>query len=229
MVKHFVRVSRNSSVPIWRCHCSTLPMSVSSLAAWMGWARWQKTTHPWPGTLRRLEQPLTSHKSRNSSYENPRFEGFSPNRSVKSLSEPRVLIVSAVLKSLQDFLLGPAPVLVKLCDPDKRPPATIVMTLSTDGSSDPPLAVDMVTGLEGKLSANEAVRKAALKSVCRLVAWLQLFTLGLLSGYPRATLGSPSATLGSLSGSPSDAFSPPTSVGFRPPRSGHPRPPSGYP
>lgn len=75
---------------------------------------------------------------------------------------------SLVLNSMKDFLLGPAPLLVKLSASAKKPVASIVMKVSSD-SSDGGVTVGHSSGVKQDLEDNtyQNVRKVALDSICR--------------------------------------------------------------
>lgn len=77
---------------------------------------------------------------------------------------------SPVLNSLKDFLLRPAPLLVKLSETAKKPTASIVMTVSSD-ANDNGVTVGHTTGVkkDSQDTAYQKVRKVALDSICRWV------------------------------------------------------------
>ena len=75
-----------------------------------------------------------------------------------------------MLHSLKDFLLLPAPLLVKLSESAKKPTRNIVMTVSSD-TNDRGVTVGHTSGSkkDSKDSAYQKVRKLALDVICRLV------------------------------------------------------------
>ena len=72
-----------------------------------------------------------------------------------------------MLNSLKDFLLRPAPLLVKLSETAKKPAANIVMTVSSD-ANDGGVTVGHTTGVkkDSQDTAYQKVRKVALDSIC---------------------------------------------------------------
>ena len=76
-----------------------------------------------------------------------------------------------VLNSLKDFLLQPAPLLVKLSETAKKPTAAnIVMTVSSD-TNDKSVTVGHSSGWkkDSEDSPYHKVRKVTLNSICRCV------------------------------------------------------------
>lgn len=73
-----------------------------------------------------------------------------------------------MLNSLKDFLLLPAPLLVKLSETVKKPAPSIVMTVSSD-MNDSGVTVGHSSGAkkDSQDTAYQKVRTAALDSVCR--------------------------------------------------------------
>lgn len=74
-----------------------------------------------------------------------------------------------MLNSLKDFLLQPAPLLVKLSETAKKPTAAnIVMTVSSD-TSEKCLTVGQSSGWkkDAEDSPYHKVRRVALDSICR--------------------------------------------------------------
>ena len=77
---------------------------------------------------------------------------------------------SPVLNCLKDFLLQPAPLLVKLSESTKKPAANIVMTVSSD-TNDSGVTLGHASGVkkDSQDTSYQKVRKAALDSICRSV------------------------------------------------------------
>ena len=73
-----------------------------------------------------------------------------------------------MLDSLKDFLLRPAPLLVKLSETAKKPTAGIVMTVSSD-TNGRSMTVGHTSGLkkDSQDTPYQKVRKVALDSICR--------------------------------------------------------------
>lgn len=73
-----------------------------------------------------------------------------------------------MLNSLKDFLLQPAPLLVKLSETAKKPSASIVMMVSSD-ANDGGVTVGHTTGVkkDSQDTTYQKVRKVALDSICR--------------------------------------------------------------
>ena len=73
-----------------------------------------------------------------------------------------------MLDSLKDFLLRPAPLLVKLSETTKKPTAGIVMTVSSD-SNGRSITVGHTSDLkkDSQDTPYQKVRKVALDSICR--------------------------------------------------------------
>ncbi|XP_068676768.1 phosphatidylinositol 4-kinase alpha-like isoform X2 [Montipora foliosa] len=85
-----------------------------------------------------------------------------------TLAEKLPTLASIVLNSMKDFLLQPAPLLVKLSENVKKPLASIVMTVSSD-SSDGGVTIGHSSSVkqDSQDTAYQNVRKVALDSICR--------------------------------------------------------------
>nr|XP_058953334.1 phosphatidylinositol 4-kinase alpha-like [Pocillopora verrucosa] len=86
-----------------------------------------------------------------------------------TLAEKIPSLTRPVLTSLKDFLLQPAPLLVKLSENKKKPTAAnIVMTVSSD-TNDKYLTVSHSSNKETEDSPYQKVRKVTLDSICRVL------------------------------------------------------------